>query len=426
MSNIIVNEIEYCKIQVHYEADADTICSKKNEVVSKFKGKKVPGYRQDKVPLEAIKQHFRKEINEQLKQSLAEEAVYSTISEKNIKPFGRPMFSNVSLEISKLISLNGEQALPTFSCEFELFTQPEFELKDYKAFDLPKIHSPMSIEELSQKMLQDLRTRHGETVPYGADDFVQMGDTVIVDFKTIMDGNIIDELTGEGQLLNIGRINIPEFSESLLGMKAEEVREFDINMPADYKPEYAGKTLRFEVKLSTGSKTNLAPLNDDLAAKIGIQNYGILMDNIHSTAAARIQELEKNYAMDQIVKRLIANHDFKVPAWIALSEAQINAKSSNQDWDKISDEEKDKLITMAENSIKLSLILQKIRENEPEAQLTDEEVFQIAKENLSKHSQEPEKIMSELFKNGQISVFFNRIKDENTINFIEKTSKFVE
>lgn len=427
MSNIVVNEVEYCKVLVQYESDSDTVQTKKTEVINKFKGQKVPGFRPGHATVDAVKNHYRKEINDALKQELAEEAVHNVIFEKNIKPFGRPTFTYANLEDSYLVNIGGEPALPKFRCEFSLHVQPEFVLGTYKEYEIPKASGVPQMEELAQRMLQELRTRHGETIPYGPDDFVQMGDTIIIDFSTLSDGQPVEGLSGTGEILNVGRINIPGFSESLLGMKAGESREFDLNMPDPYmKPELAGKSLHFEVKVSMGSKSEPAPLNDELAVKIGVETFDKLMENVNSTASARIKELESNHNMDQISRRLVEGHEFRIPAWISTAEAQVNAQNAKQDWDTISDQEKEKFIDMAEKSIKLSLILQKVRENEPDAQLTDEEVFTHAKENIAKFSPDPDKVMQDIFKNGHLPVLFNRIKDEYTLNFIEKTCKFVE
>lgn len=424
--NIITEEVEFCKLKVQYEADNDLVGSKREEVISKFRSQKVPGFRPGHATTDAIKQHFRKEINELLKQELAEDAVHSVIAEKNIKPFGRPIFSSVSLEDSYLINISGQSALPKFKCEFMLHTQPEFELKEYKNFDLPKPAGILSAEDLSQRMLQDLRTKYGNTVPYAGEDFVQMGDTVIVDIETSSDGAAIPELTGQGEILNVGRITIPGFSESILGMKPEETREFDLNMGEAFREEFANKSLHFKVRLSMGSKMEPAALNDELATKIGAENFDKLMENVRSTASSRVKELESNQLIDQISKRLIENHDFSIPQWISLAEAQINARNAGQDWDTIPDEEKTKYIDVSEKSIKLSLILQKIRENEPDAQLTDEETFNLARQNLAKYSPEPDKVMGEIYKNGHLPVLFARIKDEHTLGFIERNSKIIE
>lgn len=423
--NIVINEVEYCKLVIQYEADGDTVSLKKSEVINKFREQKVPGFRPGKATAEAIKQHYRKEINEALKHELAEDAVHNVIFEKNIKPFGRPEFSYINLEESYMVNLNGESAIPKFKCEFSMNKQPDFELAKYKEFDIPKPGGFIPVEELTQRMIQDLRTKYGETTAYGEDDFVQMGDTVIIDYKASIDGVVIDKLTGNGEILNVGRINVPGFSESLLGMKPAESREFDLTMPENH-PDYPSKTLHMEVKISTGSKVAPAPMNDELATRIGVKSFDELMESVRSTATSRVVELEKNHNMDQISKRLVENHEFKIPSWVSTAEAQINSKNSGHEWDSIPDEEKEKYIDTAEKSIKLSLILQRIRENEPDAQLTDEEVFETAKQNLAKFSPEPEKVMNEIFKNGHLPILFNRIRDEHALDFIQKTCTFIE
>jgi FKBP-type peptidyl-prolyl cis-trans isomerase (trigger factor) len=140
----------------------------------------------------------------------------------------------------------------------------------------------------------------------------------------------------------------------------------------------------------------------------------------------RVKELEKSGIIDQITKRLIAGHDFKVPDWISVAEAQVNARNNNKDWASIQDNEKELFIKSAEDNIRLSLILDKIREDEPEAQLTQEELLKIALTNLQQHTQEPQKVFEELYKNGQLGLFLNRIKDEYTLDFLSKNCKIIE
>jgi trigger factor len=411
---ITVNETEYCKLQVQYETDAEAVSSKKTELINKFKSKKVPGFRPGKATSEAIRLHYRKEIDQTLAQELAQDAVHNVIFENNIKLFGQPTFSYLNLEENR------------FRCEFSLFKQPDFELASYKEFEIPKPSVGLSVEELSQKMVQDLRTKYGQTIPYGENDFVQMGDTIILDYKSSIDGEVIEKLTSSGEILNVGRINIPGFSENLLGMTANESRSFDLLMPDTYKPEYAGKTLKFEVKILMGSKVEPAPLNDELAKNLGVESFDKLMENVKSTSTTRIRELEKNSISDQIAKRLIENHEFRIPEWISSAEARVNARNSGHEWDSIPDSDKELHIANAEKSIKLSLILQNVRDNEPDAQLTDEEVFSNARTNIAKFSAEPEKVMAEIFQNGHLPILFNRIRDEYTLEFIEKTCKFIE
>ena len=408
-----MKESEYCKLDIDYEADIDTVLNKREEVINQFKSAKIPGFRQNKATKEVVKFHFGKEIDARLKQELANDALQNVISEKNIKPFGYPNFTSVEL--------NGEK----FTCKFTLHKRPDFELATYKGFDIPKPKLPQ-IEELAQKIVQELRTKHGKTTPYTENDFVQMGDQIIIDCKTFINNEPIERLTFSGEILNVGRINVPGFSENILGMQCNDNREFELSIPENYGGDLAGKTVKFEVKLLMGSKIEDAILDDELASKIGLTNVNDLMTNAVSIASSRISELDNEQVFNQISKRLIENHTFKIPYWISTAEAKFNANTNKLEWDKLTDEEKESIIKHAANNVKLSMILEKVREQEPDAQLTQDEMLGIAKNNISQFTKEPEKVFQDLISSGQLSVFLNRIKDEYTLDFIKKNSNIIE
>jgi len=412
--NITMEEIEYCKVDVHYESDIETIISKRSEVVAKFKDVAVPGFRLGHASPEVLKIYFRKEIDEALQKELANDAVQNTIFEKGIKPFGYPQFKSIHLEGNK------------FNCDFTLHVQPAFELQQYKDFEIPKPAEKMNAVELAQKILQDLRVRYGETTPYGENDFVQIGDNVVINYNGTVDEQPVDRLTASGELVQVGKTPIPGFDDNLLGMKTGEERVFSLVMPAEVTDSLAGKNVTFNVKLILGSKVQPAPLDDSLAKKVGFESFEIMMNHASSTASNRVQETTRNQIMDQVSKRLITNHEFKIPHWISSAEAQMSAKNNGENWEVLSDVQKERYLEHADNSIKLSLVLAKIRDVEPEAQLSDEEVFKIAKENISKFSDKPEEVFEGMFKNGHLPILFNRIRDENTLGFIQKHCTIIE
>jgi hypothetical protein len=72
--------------------------------------------------------------------------------------------------------------------------------------------------------------------------------------------------------------------------------------------------------------------------------------------------------------------------------------------------------------------LDKIRESEPEAQLTDQEVFEIIKQNLAntKVNQSLDEVIQQMNKTGYLQILFSRIRDENTMDFIVKTVKLID
>ena len=414
---IDISEIEYCKTKITYRATPEDVKEKRHSVAKEMaKSYPVKGFREGRAPAEVIKLTYPKEVDSHLKQEMLNKAFQDSITEKNIKPFGGP-----SVESS---TLNGN----SFECSLTVHTLPEFELKEYKGFEIPKHNTGTTIDELSQQILQDLRTEQAESVPYVETDFVQAGDSIVVEYKTVIgDGPVIEQLSSEGTVLEVGRINIKGFDDQILGMKIGEERTFTLRSPEkDFNPEYLDKDLTFTVKLLSASKKTPAGLDDMLAQKIGLENFEALTTQVNGVAGAKIQGMENGHYQDQIGRRLIANHDFKIPDWIAIPEAKVQVQIQKKKWEDLTEEEQKKQISDAEEGIKLSLILAKIQEVEPEAQLEQSEMLELAKKNIAQYTEHPDQIMKDIAQKGQMNMFLSRIKDEHTLNFVLKNCAIVE
>jgi trigger factor len=413
---IEVNELEPCKINVHYEANALEIMDKRAEVQDAFKKAPVPGFRQGKASMDAIRLHYRQQIDDSLKRALAEDAYHNTIFEKKIRPHGAPKFNNLLLDGGK------------FVCEFELFTKPDFQIAPYKGMEIPKPVQTEDPAELTEKMLQELRVRLGDVAPYSDTDFVQTGDNVIIDYVGTINGEPVPGLNNTGEMATIGNNTIPDFDANLLGMKSGDTREFDIHAPAESLPSIAGKTIHFKVTLTTGAKTTPCPLNDELAIRMGKKDFMELREHVAAAAGGRVASNLKLSIHDAIAKRLVADNEINVPNWMALSEARYLAHQSQLDWAIIADQDKERFLELATKNVKLSLILDKIRELEVEAQLSDQEIFEIVKQNLAKTKvQKPlDEVIQEMNRTGYLQILFSRIRDENTMDFISKATKIMD
>ena len=414
--HIEVTELEPCKLSIHYEANTLEIMDKRAEVQNAFKKAPVPGFRQGKASLDAVKIHYRQQIEESLKRALAEDAYHNTLFEKKLRPHGAPKFNNLLLDGGK------------FTCEFEMFTKPEFTIATYKDMEVPKPPETQDATELTEKMLQELRVRLGDVAPYSDTDFVQAGDNVIVDYEGSIDGKEVPGLVNTGEMITVGSNFIPDFDSNLLGMTAGETREFDIHAPDGSLPSIAGKTVHFKVTLTTGAKTIPCPLNDELAIRMGKKDFTELRNDVAAAAAVRMQQTSKKSLHEAVAKRLVADNDVNVPNWMALSEAQYLAHQSQLDWNLVQDVDKEKFLELATKNVKLSLVLDKIRELEVESQLSDQEVFEIIKQNLAATKiQKPlDEVIQEMNRTGYLQILFSRIRDEHTMDYIVKSVKVIE
>jgi trigger factor len=413
---INVTEIEPCKLRVSYQASPEQISNKRNEVVSIFKKAPVPGFRPGKASTDSIKMYYREQIDSSLKRALAEEAFHNTLFEKEIKPHGAPKFGMILLGDGK------------FSCEFEVYTKPNFQLEPYLHLEVPKPHEDEDASVLSEKIIQDLRIKYGEVVGYTDSDFVQSGDSIMISYSGSVDGQAVDSLTAENEMLTVGKSQLPTFDENLLGMKVGETREFNLLAPETGLPSLAGKTVQFKVTLHMGSKTVPCALDDAMASKLGKNTFSELKEFVLGSAQATINNKFRSDLSVAVSRKLVEDNKIDVPNWMSLSEAQYLAHASKVDWATLPDVDKEKYIEMSEKNVKLSLILDKIRELEPEAQLTDQETFEIVKRTLlnNKLPTSIDEVLQEMSRTGYLQILFSRIRDEHTVDFIVKNAKVVE
>lgn len=414
--DIAIQELEPCKLTIRYIADAGEILEKRGQVLEAFKKAPVPGFRSGKASINAIKMHYRTQIEESLKRALAEEAYHNTLFEKKLRPHGAPRFNSLMMADGKFI------------CEFDLFIKPNFVSPQFRGLEIPKPHQSIDEVELSEKMLQELRMKYGDVRPYTEEDFVQEGDNIIIDYEGSLDGVKLDIMTAQGEMLTVGKSQLLEFDNSLVGMKLGETREFNLLVPEKSLPSLSGKIVHFIVTLNMGSKTTPCPLDDTLALKIGKQNIAELREFVRGSATANISNSFRTLVNDAVAHKLLDLTSVEVPNWLVLSEAKYLVHQAKVDWEKLEDLDKSKYMDMATKNVKLSLILDKIREEEPEAQLTDQEVFEIIKSSLLKTASASsiDEVMQEMNKTGYLQILFSRIRDEYALDFVVKSIRIME
>jgi trigger factor len=413
---ITKTDLEHCKISVKCLADAGEILNKRGEVLEAFRKAPVKGFRNGKASLDAIKIQYRDQIEDALKRALAEDSFHNALFELKVKPLGQPKVNSLLLEGGK------------FSCEFDLHIKPEFELAPFKELAIPKPHQVQDVSSMTEAMLQELRVRFGDVVPYGADDFVQTGDNIIVDYEGTINGEKIESLCATGEMLTVGQSHLPSFDDNLLGMSMGDVREFDLQAPMESLPSIAGKTIHLKVSFSVGSKNLPCPLDDSLAIKLGKKDYLELREFVNGAAAAQVSNNHQVQLNEAMANRLVDDNKINVPHWLSLSEAQYLTHQAKLDWNTLPNEDKERYLSLAEKNVKLSLILDKVREEEPDAQLTDQEVFDIVKRNLAniKVKTSIDDVIKEMNKSGQLAVLFSKIRDEHALNVCVKSAKFTE
>lgn len=413
-------EVEYCKINVEYMANPETVKEKREEAISTLRKEKVkvPGYRPGKAPIKVIKKVYKKHIEDWVKREMLTTAYDETLHETKMKPIGYPTIHTSFLD--------GCQ----FHCQMTFLKKPEFELKEYKEFKIPKPHME-SVDSLLEKEMEILRRRYGTTSLYGENDFVQVGDKVTMDVQGFVGEELVAGLNQQGLMYTVGENSNEEFDTNLLGMKAGDTREFNIKFDDSEKhtDEVRGKELKFKVTVHMGTKNIPSTLDDELAKKLNCESLIDLENKILSQLNAMHQQREQQLVREQIIIRLVQNHEFEVPTWLTSVEAQRMAAQNGLKWDELSDDQMDSFVVRAKDAVKLSLILDSIRENEPEVVFSAGELLNHLSnlmQSQGKTKAESEKIMNEAQKTGSLHGIIAALRDELTIKYLQEKCQIVD
>lgn len=415
-----IEETEHCKVKVNYVAEPDLVEEKKQEAVARLKRAKVriPGFRQGKATDLAIRLHMSAQIEQMVTQELVSEAYDEALFETQMKPIGRPQVTSHKLEGKR------------FECEMMVNKKPDFELGQYTGFEIPQPHLDEDATQKAEEMMQQLRLSYAGVAVYEDDDFVQEGDQVTLSTKVSVDDKDLPEMSQDGVLYQVGQGMqvIPEFDSGLYGMKAGDTKEFFVTVAEDderFLEEVRGKQVKFEVTVHMGTKKVPAALDDELAKQVGFETYDELRNHVQGTASSQIENKRKRKIQDQIMARILEAHDIEVPDWMVLNSAKLDAQSKGLNWDDLSDEQIDVMLDNHERDVRLSLILDAIREEEPESSYSDEELIEKLRDKITEQGRDPNQLIQGAAQSGYLMGILAALKDELTMDWLQRQSSLI-
>jgi len=222
-----INELEYCKLEVEYTAEAELVRSRRDAILTELKNNKtfkIPGFRPGKASKEAIFQHRKGAIKQQLISELSQEGYTDFLFENKVKPLFNPMITSCDLVGDK------------FWCNMTVLKSPDFELAEYKGLSIAQPALERTLEEDVAETLEGIRQQNGEMNPYGDDDVVEANDILTVSIEgQKQNGDVwttIPELTKDGMLVYVNKMpalqNIRECSFGVILRKILEIEGHDL------------------------------------------------------------------------------------------------------------------------------------------------------------------------------------------------------
>lgn len=264
---------------------------------------KIPGFRKGKVPANVVAKHADPQlVGQQTLEDALSKAVADAFASENLQALDRP-----EVEVKKYVP--GKEL--EFTAEVEVM--PKIKLGDYK-----KLKAKLKVEKPTEKDVDDLIARMQENfaekkeVKRAAKD----GDDVVIDFLGKKDGVAFDGGKAEDFTLSLGGGQfIPGFEEGVVGHKAGETFDLDLEFPKDYHAkDLKGAKVVFTVTLKSVNDKVLPKVDEAFAAKCGpFTSVKELREDIMKQMTDQREREAGEKLKDELVKELVNKSTVPVP-----------------------------------------------------------------------------------------------------------------
>ena len=381
---------------------------------------KIDGFRKGKAPRRIIEMNYGKGIffNDALDILLPE--IYPVA----VDELGLKVVSQPELDI-KEANEDGSLVLVATAD-----VRPEVEVKNYKGVEIEKVSAEVEEERVDAELNSMLQS-HARVVTVDAP--VENGNTAVIDFKGLLNGEAFEGGTAEAYSLEIGSGTfIPGFEEQIIGKKAGEEFEVNVTFPEEYPAEeLAGKPVVFEVKLHEVKVKELPELNDEFAQDTTeFESLAELKADVKAKLEKDAEEEAKRQMRDAAVAKVAEGVEVEIPN--SMVEAQmdrmlndLNMQLSYQGWSieqfaELSGQSMEEIREArredALNIVKSTLVVEEIAELE-NVEVSQEDLDKDLEKFAAMYQIDIEKVKKSL-QPEDIENISNRIRSEKTVDLI--------
>ena len=376
---------------------------------------KIKGFRPGKVPKSVIQAYYKDFIDDELKRKMVEATMGQALSETDVKPVTEP----------RVEFLEKDDKLG-YKLECEVI--PEFDLPAYEGIEVEVEPIKVTDDEIARR-IEAMRETHAEMVDKPKDEPAVKGDFVIIKYEATHEGKPVKGVASESYPLDLGSSNLmPEFENGVLGMKAGEEKEIEVNFKEDYPDkDIAGKKLLFKLAVKEIKEKKLPEPGDEFAKDAGFADMEALRAEAKKELEKGKEAMRKQAITDQIVKSLLAGVDIPVPARLLEKRAAelVQEARSRMKTGSLSEEEERNINAAlrkefeqeAERRIRVGIIFGKIADREGikvEDAEVDERLRRIAEETKRAYDY----IRDFYEKYDLTSSLRNSILEEKTVGFL--------
>src|SRR5205823_416011 len=217
-------DLSECKKNLDIEIPQEVVDQEITQIAQDLARRaRVPGFRPGKAPIGVVKTRFREEIVSEMMKNLMPKYVGDAIEERKLDIVQAPRFESVDYAPGQPLR---------FKAVFEVY--PDLEITNYVGIPVQQVASKVEDSEV-EASLKKLQEEMAELVPVEEDRPIKQGDFAEISFNGTIEGSEDPPVTAQKAVAEVGgRNTLKEFSENLLGAKANEEKTFSVQYRADY------------------------------------------------------------------------------------------------------------------------------------------------------------------------------------------------
>ncbi|MEI6706987.1 MAG: trigger factor [Methylococcales bacterium] len=254
---------------------------------------KVDGFRPGKVPQAVVQKMYGSKVRDEIAGDLIQSTFYEALQSESLRPAGYPHINHTD-------DADGF----SYTAIFEVY--PEIALDGLEQLEVIRPIATVGDADIDN-IIEKLREQ--KKVWAVVDDrAAQKGDRVIIHFSGVVEEENFTDGTVENYSVEIGTNKmIPGFEDALLGLKANDVKSFELAFPADYgNDKLAGKTAQFTADVVSVEAATLPEIDEAFIKAYGVDEGSIdafradVSDNLGRELKQVLRGKLKNAVMDAL------------------------------------------------------------------------------------------------------------------------------
>ena len=390
----------------------------------KLKGEiNLKGFRKGKIPRKVLEKNYGHKVEYDVADRLIQESYFDALEQVGLDAVVHPEVREHRFEEDG-----------TFFYQAEVDVRPGFELTTYKEVEVQMPELTISDAQVEAE-LERMRKEMAPLKDAGERPIAE-GDIVGIDFSAYDNGELMKHVGGSGFMVDVGSAQIgPEFEEKLVGLKAGEESEFEIDFPANFPNMIlAGKKIAFKVKINEVKERVLPELDDEFVKDVDAELTGMeqLKEKIRERMLAAAEESRRGDLVDLVMGEILKNHNFEVPPRLVAYEvdAMIKELENNLENRGLSLESagisRDSLVEKykegAEKRVRGDFLLKKIAEVE-EIKVADEDIGKGFQRIADQYNMPVDEVKKYFHSRNELMPFLHELLTEKILNFLVDSAK---